>query len=92
MSYKVTTDDFTKVNHDVNGNPRYVMHFLALADDQGDISGQYARAIKRANKIGGRKFHNKQYGGGIVFTTYGLEDVVRDVNKIVDTIEQEQQA
>ena len=25
-----TPDDFTRVNNDVNGNPRYVAHFLAF--------------------------------------------------------------
>lgn len=77
---------FTRVNNDVNGNPRYVVHFLEFITD-GDRKNRtedqikdpnfiYNLALKRARTIGGRKFHNKQYGGGIVFQSYnttGLE-------------------
>ncbi len=51
---------FTRINNDSNGNPRYVVHFLQLADT-------YARALFLARQLGGRKFHNKQFGGGIAF-------------------------
>lgn len=64
--------DFTRINNDVNGNPRYVCHFLAIDKD-------YQTAIKKANKIGGRKFHNKQYGGGIVFQSYNIDDLNKSV-------------
>lgn len=67
--------DFTRINNDVNGNPRYVCHFLNISDD-------YSRAVKLANKIGGRKFHNKQYGGGIVFQSYNLENLQNSINEI----------
>ena len=58
--------NFKRINNDVNGNPRYVFHFLELSND-------YNEALKIAKKIGGRKFHNKQYGGGIVVQSYNLE-------------------
>ena len=29
--------------------------------------------LEAARKLGGRKFHNKQYGGGIVFQAYECE-------------------
>lgn len=67
--------DFTRVNNDVNGNPRYVFHFLKLADN-------YEEALKLAKKIGGRKFHNKQYGGGIVVQSYNLQDEIELINKL----------
>jgi hypothetical protein len=35
----------------------------------------YVRALQRARRIGGRKFHNKQYGGGIVFQCYGQQEI-----------------
>jgi hypothetical protein len=66
---------FTRVNSDVYGNPRYVCHFLNIADN-------YAAAIKIANSIGGRKFHNKQYGGGIVFQSYNLQNLSDKINEI----------
>lgn len=60
--------NFKRINCDVNGNPRYVCHFLKL-------SNNYDEALKIAKKAGGRKFHNKQYGGGIAFTTYNLDEI-----------------
>lgn len=83
----ITADNFTRVRNDVNGNPRYVLHFLHLSKDgdakSHDISGKYAAAIKRANKIGGRKFHNNQYGGGIVFQSYSLPELCQDLNNMM---------
>ena len=71
----ITKEDFTRINNDVNGNPRYVFHFLQLADD-------YPTALKLAKKIGGRKFHNKQYGGGISIQSYNLEAEIKVINEI----------
>lgn len=71
----ITKEDFTRINNDVNGNPRYVFHFLQLADT-------YEQALKLAKKIGGRKFHNKQYGGGIVIQSYSLEAEIKIINEI----------
>ena len=89
--------EWTRVNSDVNGNPRYVVHFLSLLSDyeKGDkypndlnrINTMYSDAVTRANKLGGRKFHNKQYGGGIVFQSYSLPDTEQG---IFDLIEAEQ--
>jgi len=53
---------FIKVIGDINGNPRYVCHFL-------DIANNYDEALKIAKKIGGKKYHTKTFGGGIVFKT-----------------------
>jgi len=84
----------TRINNDANGNPRYVVHFLAFitpedsaqcekeADEcsrAGNItfatSLKYDRALVRARRVGGRKFHNKQFGGGIVFQCYGQQEI-----------------
>ena len=80
MSTQKTTSqiDFTRVNNDVNGNPRYVCHFLNIADD-------YATAVKLANKIGGRKYHNKSYGGGIVFQSYNIDRTAQQINELVNS-------
>lgn len=69
------TIDFTRISSDVNGNPRYVCHFLNFITDNDNFpdvgvnttSCKYNLALSRAKELGGRKFHNKQYGGGIVF-------------------------
>jgi hypothetical protein len=62
---------FTRINNDVNGNPRYVVHFLQLADT-------YERALYLSRKLGGRKFHNKQYGGGIAFQSYNIKKLINE--------------
>ena len=41
----------------------------------------YDFAVQRAKKIGGKKFHNKQYGGGIVFQSYSLPELTRLINE-----------
>lgn len=82
----ITIDDFTRINNDVNGNPRYVCHFFHLAktDYEKGINERYTEALARAKKIGGKKFHNKQYGGGIVFQSYNLQDKCNRINELMN--------
>jgi hypothetical protein len=92
-----TQIEFTRVNNDTNGNPRYVCHFLNLLTDEENkkdfstkqdffgITSKYNYALQRAKKIGGRKFHNKQYGGGIVFQSYNIEDTEKRIIELLDT-------
>lgn len=90
LQNKTTNEiEFTRVNNDVNGNPRYVCHFLAFIKDTDSFSSlgeRYQLAIKRANKIGGRKFHNKQYGGGIVFQSYNIFDTERHIHELMNSL------
>jgi hypothetical protein len=65
---------FTRINNDINGNPRYVVHFLQLADT-------YERALYLGRKLGGRKFHNKQFGGGIAFQSYNTEYLAQKIKE-----------
>lgn len=58
-SYKVVNGiGFCRVNNDINGNPRYIVHFLAFTTDEemrNDNLSQsqlYAIAKKRANDLG----------------------------------------
>lgn len=66
---------FTRVNNDINGNPRFVIHYLQLADN-------YDRALYLSRQLGGRKFHNKQYGGGIAFQSYNTEILAERIAQI----------
>jgi hypothetical protein len=66
---------FTRINNDTNGNPRYVVHYLQVAET-------YERALYLARKIGGRKFHNKQYGGGIAFQSYNIDWLENKIRQI----------
>lgn len=89
----VTPNEFIRVKNDVNGNPRFVCHFLNL-DVHGwqsniSLSDRYAIALKLANTLGGRKYHNKSYGGGIVFQEYAgcLQALCDKINKLTSTKE-----
>jgi hypothetical protein len=42
----------------------------------------YSIALKKSRKIGGRKYHNKSYGGGIVFTSYNEGELEREISEI----------
>ena len=78
------TIDFTRINNDVNGNPRYVCHFLNLVTDAERpqrIQEKYNLALQRAKNMGGKKYHNKTYGGGIVFQSYNLVATERDIKE-----------
>lgn len=93
--------NFTRVNNDTNGNPRYVCHFLNLITDKDEeqikedfkltlqqnpfkkTSLLYDLALNRAKKIGGKKFHNKQFGGGIVFQSYNIRETENDINEVI---------
>lgn len=66
---------FTRINNDTNGNPRYVVHYLQLADT-------YERALYLGRQLGGRKFHNKQYGGGISFQSYNTDQLAEKIKAI----------
>ena len=83
--------EFTRINNDTNGNPRYVCHFLNFITDKDrrvwngvpEVSDRYALALSRSRQFGGRKFHNKQYGGGIVFQSYNIDDLSERIEKFV---------
>ena len=81
--------ELTKINRDINGNPRYVCHFYNLLNENDTketlkktasylgnrVGFEYEIALKKAKQIGGRKYNNKQYGGGIVFHSYNVDNL-----------------
>ena len=81
----LTIDSFTRINNDVNGNPRYVLHYsnFMLPTDAQYPADRYAVAVTRANKIGGRKYHTKRFGGGIVFQSYSLPELINSIDKLL---------
>lgn len=74
--------EFTRVNSDMYDNPRYVCHYtqLLLEGERG-----YEQALKNARQFGGSKYRGKDYGGGIVFQSYNIEEVSRRISKFTDT-------
>lgn len=78
----ITESDFTKVNNTAMGNPRYVLHFLNIPTDNLSTTSSYNQALSKTKQFGGKRFHNKQYGGGIVFSTYNLNDLITKLNNL----------
>ena len=62
-----------RINNDIDGNPRYVIHFI-------DIANTYKEALGISRGIGGKVYRAKWFGGGIVFKSYNLRD---DLSMIV---------
>lgn len=78
--------EFLRIDNDINGNPRYVcLHTNLLTADENlnGIANQYGTAIQRAKGIGGKKYHNKRYKGGIVFQSHNLHRTAEQINELV---------
>ena len=77
--------NFTSIKNDVDGNPRVVCHYLNFIKESESYKN-YDLAVRRANKLGGRKFNNKQYGGGIVFYSVNTDNLERKINAFMDQL------
>ena len=64
--------NFYRVNNDVNGNPRYVIHWLAFGSD-------YDSAKALANAQGFRVYRGRDFGGGFVGQSYSLESTAENI-------------
>ena len=72
-----------RVDADVNGNPRYVVHYLAIpfrerreGEDFAAHQSAHIESTRRA--LGGKRYRAKWFGGGIVFQSYNLKaDIAR---------------
>ena len=65
----VNGEDYTVhgIQNDINGNRRFVIHYLAFdIDNYDDVS-----------KYGFRKYRGKAFGGGIVFQAVNLQDKIQ---------------
>ena len=67
---KLTQADFTRIDNDTNGNPRY---YLPV----------YMAEEKNVRKIGGVKYRGKRYGAGWVFQSYALQGDVDALNSAI---------
>jgi hypothetical protein len=77
----------TRIKNDINGNGRFVVHFLDLvtheersaSPEQGRIPWLFERALARSKKIGGRRYRGSDFGGGIAFQECGEELLRQDI-------------
>ena len=88
-SYKVNGQEITvwRINNDINGNPRFVIHFLDVLEDSQKGGNQYSNAVKIIHSIGGRKYNAKWFGGGLVFSSYNVR---RDLERIIPNKEKKE--
>lgn len=76
---------FKRINNDINGNPRYVFHFLAfLGTEKGTILERYQIALKKSKKIGGKAYRGKDFGGGIVLQSYNIQETIERINRLAE--------
>lgn len=82
---KVKVEDFTRVNSDMYGNPRYAIHFLSLLTNRelDNPNNLFLTALHKASFIGGSKYRGKEYGGMIVFQSYNLQDECDAINEML---------
>lgn len=70
----------TRVNNDVNGNPRWVVHFSDLSLDLY----HYQNLMHCFDLY---KYRAKWFGGGVVFTSYNierdLENAINHINRVL---------
>lgn len=57
---------FYRINNDVYGNPRYLVHYLDLG----------LKEYESLTDFGLKKYRGKDFGGGLVFSSYSLEQEI----------------
>ena len=72
-----------RIKNDVNGNPRYVIHFSDLGIKLSDYDN--------INKLYGfKKYRAGWFGGGVVFQSYNIQDTLNfalDKVKEIDALQ-----
>ena len=80
MPINIDNTRVTRVRSDSYGNPRYVVHYLALLQCESfrqfeaNCSLTYARAVAIAKPAGFKEFNNRSYGGGLVVQSYNIQE------------------
>ena len=85
MSTIINGIEFIGVNNDVNGNPRYLVHFLRFikeSESELPISEKWNIANRRAKKVGFKIYQGKQYGGMYVGTSYDLRETANEIKNM----------
>lgn len=89
----MTQIDSTRINNDVNGNPRFVVHYLAFNTPEEINSSfltwanqKYAIAAMRTKCIGARAYRGRDFGGGVVFQSY-QSNIETDVKKAFENFD-----
>ena len=72
---------------DYYGNPRFVVHYLSFTnldpdpecrargiDEIVSMQNQYIENVRHA--VGGRRYRGRDFGGGIVFSSYNVRETL----------------
>lgn len=83
--------------YDTNGNRRYVVHYITIASFIAlrigapqyacldKVECEYRHALAAMARIGGKRFHNRKYGGGISFAGANLATLGAEIEESIDT-------
>jgi len=81
--------EYKRVNNDINGNPRYVFHFLdcipereRVGVDAWEVSRLFYRTLNIMKTLGGRKYRGKDFGGGIVFKSHDIDGTIAKIKAL----------
>lgn len=74
------TMETLRINNDINGNPRMVIHFFAFLKDDEKSLNNYALAKKRANEwLGAKVYRGKRFGGGFVCQAFESDSQIEKI-------------
>lgn len=68
--------DVYRIDNSINGNPRYVVHYLSLGLNS-------TRPTDKTREVGLSKYRGKQFGGGFVFESYNID---KDVDYFINEL------
>jgi len=76
ITTKVKTYELVKANRDVNGNPRYIISFIALGLEKYETS-------KEIKQCGLKKYRGKLFGGGFIFQSHNPQRRIELIEEIL---------
>lgn len=87
IEIEVETLVFHKINHDINGNPRFLVDYsnLLTNEELQKMQGfkvNFEIAKSRARCIDGSAYRGKSYRGGIVFCSYNVDNTADDISRV----------
>lgn len=68
--------EFYRAKNDVNGNPRYILHWLAFGET-------YSEAYTIARAAGFKEYRGKDFGGGFITQSYSLPETIGFIERTI---------
>jgi len=88
----LTPDQFTRIDNDINGNPRYYLSVVSLFDivpDSFESWGilekcAYIDKVRKGSIL--EKYRGKKFGGGYVVQSYNLQEDCNYLNNFFNSM------